>query len=97
MEFRRLTASDLESLLTLYKQLDADDVGITAEDSGRVWKEIESKDDIRNIAAERDLIRAQAEAQAVAGEAGVNFLSYSGADFVEMFVGLGARRCSFPC
>ena len=31
-------------------------------------------------------------AKAVAGEAGVNFLSYSGADFVEMFVGLGARR-----
>ena len=31
-------------------------------------------------------------AKAVAGEAGVNFLSYSGEDFVEMFVGLGARR-----
>ena len=31
-------------------------------------------------------------AKAVAGEAVVNFLSYSGADFVEMFVGLGARR-----
>ena len=31
-------------------------------------------------------------AKAVAGEAGVNFLSYSGSDFVEMFVGLGARR-----
>ena len=54
MEFRRLTASDLESLLTLYKQLDADDVGITAEDSGRVWKEIESKDDIRYFGAIED-------------------------------------------
>lgn len=31
-------------------------------------------------------------AKAVAGEAGVNFLSYSGSDFVEMFVGMGARR-----
>ena len=31
-------------------------------------------------------------AKAVAGEAGVNFLSYSGADFVELFVGMGARR-----
>ena len=31
-------------------------------------------------------------AKAVAGEAGVNFLSYSGSDFVEMFVGLGAKR-----
>ena len=31
-------------------------------------------------------------AKAVAGEAGVNFFSYSGSDFVEMFVGLGARR-----
>lgn len=31
-------------------------------------------------------------AKAVAGEAGVNFLSFSGSDFVEMFVGLGARR-----
>lgn len=31
-------------------------------------------------------------AKAVAGEAGVNFLAYSGSDFVEMFVGLGASR-----
>lgn len=31
-------------------------------------------------------------AQAVAGEAGVNFLSYAGSDFVEMFVGRGASR-----
>lgn len=31
-------------------------------------------------------------ARAVAGEAGVNFLSISGSDFVEMFVGVGASR-----
>lgn len=31
-------------------------------------------------------------AKAVAGEAGVQFLSLSGADFVEMFVGVGASR-----
>ncbi len=31
-------------------------------------------------------------AKAVAGEAGVPFLSMSGADFVEMFVGVGASR-----
>jgi len=31
-------------------------------------------------------------ARAVAGEAGVQFLSISGADFVEMFVGVGASR-----
>ena len=31
-------------------------------------------------------------ARAVAGEAGVPFFSISGSDFVEMFVGVGARR-----
>ena len=31
-------------------------------------------------------------ARAVAGEAGVPFLSLSGSDFVEMFVGVGAAR-----
>ena len=31
-------------------------------------------------------------AKAVAGEAGVNFLSISGSDFVEMYVGVGASR-----
>eukprot|EP00854_Cymbomonas_tetramitiformis_P010893 gene10893-12888_t len=31
-------------------------------------------------------------AKAVAGEAGVPFISTSGSDFVELFVGLGARR-----
>ena len=40
MEFRRLTASDLPSLLELYRQLDADDAESTAEHSIEVWKEI---------------------------------------------------------
>ena len=31
-------------------------------------------------------------ARAIAGEAGVPFFSISGSDFVEMFVGVGARR-----
>ena len=31
-------------------------------------------------------------AKAVAGEAGVPFMSISGSDFVEMFVGVGASR-----
>ena len=31
-------------------------------------------------------------ARAVAGEAGVNFLSISGSDFVELYVGVGASR-----
>lgn len=31
-------------------------------------------------------------AKAIAGEAGVNFISTSGSDFVEMYVGVGARR-----
>ena len=31
-------------------------------------------------------------AKAIAGEAGVKFLAYTGSDFVEMFVGLGAQR-----
>lgn len=31
-------------------------------------------------------------AKAIAGEAGVNFISASGSDFIEMYVGVGARR-----
>ena len=31
-------------------------------------------------------------AQAVAGEAGVSFISASGSEFIEMFVGVGASR-----
>ncbi|GIT04193.1 MAG: hypothetical protein CM1200mP28_14520 [Deltaproteobacteria bacterium] len=32
-------------------------------------------------------------AKAVAGEAGVQFFSMSGSDFVEMFVGVGPAEC----
>ena len=51
MEFRRLTASDLPSLLELYRQLDADDAESTAEHSIEVWKEIERNPDIRYFGA----------------------------------------------
>ena len=51
MEFRRLTASDLPSLLELYRQLDADDAESTVEHSMEVWKEIESSSDIRYFGA----------------------------------------------
>jgi len=51
MEFRRLTASDLESLLMLYKQLDEEDVLCSAEESEKVWKEIEMNEDIRYFGA----------------------------------------------
>ena len=51
MEFRQLTASDLPSLLELYRQLDADDDESTAEHSMEVWKEIEDDPDIRYFGA----------------------------------------------
>ena len=51
MEFRRLTASDLPSLLELYRQLDADDAESTAEHSIEVWQEIERNPDIRYFGA----------------------------------------------
>ena len=51
MEFRELTASDLASLLELYRQLDADDAEISEEHSRQVWKEIERNDDIRYFGA----------------------------------------------
>ena len=41
MEFRRLTAADLPSLLELYRQLDPEDHG-NVTDSEKVWKEIEN-------------------------------------------------------
>ena len=37
MEFRRLTASDLPSLLELYRQLDEDDAPYTFARSESVW------------------------------------------------------------
>ena len=51
MEFRRLTVSDLASLLELYKQLDADDAEASEEHSRQVWKKIENNDDIRYFGA----------------------------------------------
>ena len=54
MEFRRLTAADLESLLELYRQLDADDVAGPLEDSEKVWQEIESDPNIRYYGAVDD-------------------------------------------
>ncbi len=51
MEFRRLTESDLASLLELYKQLDADDEECPAEQSETVWNEIEANENIRYFGA----------------------------------------------
>ena len=51
MEFRRLTEADLQSLLELYKQLQPDDEPAPADDSKRVWKEIEGNPNIRYFGA----------------------------------------------
>ena len=51
MEFRKLTASDLASLLDLYRQLDEDDESCTIEQSERVWKEIEENTNIQYFGA----------------------------------------------
>lgn len=53
MEFRRLTSTDLRSLLELYKQLDTDNQ-CSAEQSERVWKEIEADANIRYFGAVDD-------------------------------------------
>ena len=47
MEFRRLNASDLTSLLELYRQLDEDDDPYAFEQSENVWKEIEGNPNIQ--------------------------------------------------
>ncbi|MBR6879662.1 MAG: GNAT family N-acetyltransferase [Clostridiales bacterium] len=54
MEFRRLTNSDLTSLLELYMQLDEDDEKCPFEQSESVWKEIEDSDNIRYFGAVDD-------------------------------------------
>jgi GNAT superfamily N-acetyltransferase len=54
MEFRILTASDLPSLLELYRQLDENDAGSTAEQSMEIWKRIEGNPDIRYFGAVDD-------------------------------------------
>ena len=46
MEYRRLTASDLASLLELYKQLDEDDDECPMDQSEEAWKEIEANANI---------------------------------------------------
>ena len=51
MEFRRLTGSDLPSLLELYRQLDEDDDQLTPEQSSKVWGEIENNDNIQYFGA----------------------------------------------
>ena len=51
MEFRRLNESDLDSLLELYKQLDADDSECSAERYKQLWKEIGANDNIRYFGA----------------------------------------------
>ena len=51
MEFRKLTAADLGSLLTLYRQLDANDSACDAARSEKVWKEIEEDPDIQYFGA----------------------------------------------
>ena len=51
MEFRKLTASDLDSLLELYKQLSAHDAECTNERYETVWKEIEENPNIHYFGA----------------------------------------------
>ena len=53
MEFRRLTSTDLRSLLELYKQLDKDNQ-CSAEQSKSVWKEIEENANIQYFGAVDD-------------------------------------------
>ncbi len=53
MEFRRLTSTDLRSLLELYKQLDTEN-RCSAEQSESVWKEIEADANIRYFGAVDD-------------------------------------------
>ena len=51
MEFRRLKASDLSSLLELYKQLDADDSVCSTDQYEKVWKEIDNNENIQYFGA----------------------------------------------
>lgn len=54
MEFRQLAASDLDSLLELYKQLSSDDVECTKDRYETVWKEIEDNSNIQYFGAVDD-------------------------------------------
>ena len=51
MEFRRLTETDLESLLALYRQLQPEDDPASVEDSKIVWREIENNPNIHYYGA----------------------------------------------
>ena len=51
MEFRELTALDLDSLLELYKQLSSQDVECTIDKYETVWKEIEENPNIHYFGA----------------------------------------------
>ena len=51
MEFRKLTESDLPSLLELYRQLQPDDETSVIEDSIKVWREIKNNPNIRYFGA----------------------------------------------
>ena len=51
MEFRQLTASDLDSLLELYKQLSSNEAECTKERYETVWKEIEENSNIQYFGA----------------------------------------------
>ena len=54
MEFRKLTASDLDSLLELYKQLSSHDVECSKDRYETVWKEIEANPNIQYFGAVDD-------------------------------------------
>ncbi len=51
MEFRRLTVSDLTSLLELYRQLDEDNDQCTLGQSKKIWEEIEGNPNIQYFGA----------------------------------------------
>ena len=51
MEFRKLTASDLPSLLELYRQLDENDDQYSFEQSKKGWDEIEDNSNIQYFGA----------------------------------------------
>ena len=51
MEFRKLTVSDLPSLLELYRQLDENDEQCSFEQNKRTWDEIEDNSNIQYFGA----------------------------------------------
>ncbi len=51
MEYRRLKSSDINSLLEIYKQLDADDNVCSSNQYEKVWEEIEGNANIEYFGA----------------------------------------------